>query len=116
MDIILHLDVVCIRNILFTDRFGYILSGWHCCDNINLDKSIRFVKIICGYKNKQIILRSGALVVVDNHSMDEDVLSYFGRHGCNCVLLQVVKVMYSGLNRTKELKAKLIHFIKTYLV
>lgn len=74
-----HNEVV--ANALSRDRFEFILSNLHCCDNENLPTSDRFGKIrpllVQINKNFQKYCPKR-----ESHSVDESMVAYFGRHGC----------------------------------
>lgn len=55
------------------DHFERIMGNLHVCDSSNLDQSDRFSEVLplidaCSHEEK--------------HSVDEAMVSYFGRHGC----------------------------------
>ncbi|KAF2896815.1 hypothetical protein ILUMI_09360 [Ignelater luminosus] len=62
------------------DKFEYILSNFHLADN-NLNQFDKFAKVrpMLGYLNEKF--RDKALYE-KNHSVDETMVPYFGRHGC----------------------------------
>ncbi|XP_057660717.1 piggyBac transposable element-derived protein 3-like [Diorhabda carinulata] len=68
-------------NSLSRDRFEYIFSNLHCCDNTNLDKTDRFAKVRL-LINKMNSLFQQYAPVTENHSVDEAMVPYYGRHGC----------------------------------
>ncbi|XP_049807036.1 piggyBac transposable element-derived protein 3-like [Schistocerca nitens] len=74
-----HNDLV--TNAMFRDRFDFIFSNLHVCNNDNLDKSDCFGKIhpllrMLNDKFKQFAPH------VRHHSVDESMVPYFGSHGC----------------------------------
>lgn len=74
-----HNDLV--SNALSRDRFEYIFSNLHCCDNANLDQFDRYAKI------RNLIQKMNASFqeyapLRENHSVDEAMVPYFGHHGC----------------------------------
>ncbi|XP_056648823.1 piggyBac transposable element-derived protein 2-like [Diorhabda sublineata] len=64
------------------DLFVYYSNiNLHCCDNTNLDKTDRSAKV------RLLINRMNSLFqqyapVTENHSVDEAMVPYYGRHGC----------------------------------
>ncbi|XP_046998408.1 piggyBac transposable element-derived protein 3-like [Schistocerca americana] len=78
-DIDSHNDLV--TNVMSRDRFGFIFSNLHVCNNDNLDKSDHFGKIcplLCMLNDrfKQFVPH------VRHHSVNELMVPYFGSHGC----------------------------------
>ncbi|XP_049766400.1 piggyBac transposable element-derived protein 3-like [Schistocerca cancellata] len=74
-----HNDLV--TNAMSRDRFDFIFSNLHICNNDNLDKSDRFGKVrplLCMLNDrfKQFAPH------VRHHSVDESMVPYFGSHGC----------------------------------
>lgn len=63
------------------DRFQYLMSNFHCVDNNNLDKNDRFAKVrpIFEVLNRKYLEFAPT---EENHSVDEAMVPYFGRHGC----------------------------------
>lgn len=63
------------------DRFQYIMKHIHCCDNTQLDKNDKFSKMrpLFDSLNKNFFEYAP---VEENHSIDEAMVPYFGRHGC----------------------------------
>lgn len=61
------------------DRFEYIMSNIHCCDNDNLDENDRFAKLrpLFDRINKKCLEFAPH---VEQHSIDEAMVPYFGRH------------------------------------
>lgn len=63
------------------DRFEFIMSHLHCCDNYKLSQTDRFAKVrpLFEVMNRkfQDFCPSRA-----THSVDEPMVPYFGRHGC----------------------------------
>ncbi|XP_049945863.1 piggyBac transposable element-derived protein 3-like [Schistocerca serialis cubense] len=74
-----HKDLV--TNAISRDRFDFIFSNLHVCNNDNLDKSDHFGKLhplLCMLNDrfKQFAPH------MRHHSVDESMVSYFGSHGC----------------------------------
>lgn len=66
---------------LSRDRFATIFSNLHCADNLQLDKSDKFAKV------RPLIKKLSEVFLElcphkENHSVDEAMVPYFGRHGC----------------------------------
>lgn len=63
------------------DRFQYIMSNIHCCDNGDLDKNDRFAKVRPLFQalNKKFF---DYAPTEENHSVDEAMVPYFGRQNC----------------------------------
>lgn len=63
------------------DRFQYIMSNFHCVDNNILDKNDRFAKVrpIFNSLNRKFLEFAP---IEEDHSVDEAMVPYFGRHGC----------------------------------
>lgn len=63
------------------DRFQYVMSNFHCVDNNNLEKDDRFAKVRPLFQelNKKFLEFAPT---EENHSVDEAMVPYFGRHGC----------------------------------
>ncbi|KAI4462111.1 transposase is4 [Holotrichia oblita] len=68
-----------VSNALGRDRFEHILTNLHCCDNDNLEKNDRFAKVrpLFNAINKRCLEIAPH---VENHSIDEAMVRYFGRH------------------------------------
>nr|XP_015839963.1 PREDICTED: piggyBac transposable element-derived protein 3-like [Tribolium castaneum] len=63
------------------DLFQHVMSNFHCVDNNNLNKSDRFAKV----RPLFLLLNQKFLdhaPTEENHSVDEAMVPYFGRHGC----------------------------------
>lgn len=63
------------------DRFDFIMSNIHVCNNDDLDKTDRFAKVrkLLSMLNE----RFQTLAPHErHHSIDESMVPYFGRHGC----------------------------------
>ncbi|KAF2894572.1 hypothetical protein ILUMI_11602 [Ignelater luminosus] len=67
-------------NTISRDRFEYIMSNIHCCDNDNLDPTDRFTKVR-PLINKMNELFQEFAPLFENHSMDEAMIPYYGKHG-----------------------------------
>ncbi len=65
---------------LSRDRFNYIMSNLHVCDNNRLDKNDRFTKIqpLLHLLNERFKAHAPD---EQNHSIDESMVPYFGKHG-----------------------------------
>lgn len=63
------------------DRFEFIMSNIHFCDNNALDATDKFAKIrlLFNMLNERFQLYAPH---EENHSLDETMVPYFGRHGC----------------------------------
>lgn len=61
------------------DRFEFIMSNLHTCDNDNLEKSDKYAKVRPLYDalNKNFFDNAPH---EENHSLDESMVPYFGRH------------------------------------
>lgn len=70
-----------VANALSRDRFEFILSNLHCCDNDNLDKEDRFAKVRPLFDKLNTNFQNFA-PSMENHSVDESMVPYFGKHGC----------------------------------
>lgn len=66
---------------LSRDRFSYIFSNLHCADNHQLDSSDKFAKVR-PLMNKLSAEFLNHCPHKENHSVDEAMVPYFGRHGC----------------------------------
>lgn len=66
---------------LSRNRFEYILSNLHCCENDQLNKNDKFAKIrpLLDRVNRNF---QDFAPVQEYHSIDESMVPYFGRHGC----------------------------------
>ena len=66
---------------LSRNRFEFIFSNLHCCDNDNLDVADRFSKIrlLVTLLNEKFQEFSPHW---ENHSVDEAMVPYYGKHGC----------------------------------
>lgn len=66
---------------LSRDRFDFIMSVLHIADNNNLDHSDKFSKVrpLFTLLNQNFLKHA---VLEENHSIDEAMVPYFGRHGC----------------------------------
>lgn len=63
------------------DRFDFIMTNLHVCDNDNLNAEDRFAKI----RPLFVLLNQRFLDFApheQNHSVDETMVPYYGRHGC----------------------------------
>ncbi|XP_031333570.1 piggyBac transposable element-derived protein 3-like [Photinus pyralis] len=70
-----------VSSALSRDRFEFILSHLHCCDNNILDKKDKYAKVRPLFNQ----LNDKFLEFVphsENHSVDESMVPYFGRHSC----------------------------------
>lgn len=70
-----------VANAISRDRFEFILSHLHCCDNSDLDKSDKYAKV------RQIFEKLNEKFLEyaphsENHSVDESMIPYFGKHSC----------------------------------
>lgn len=70
-----------VSNALSRDRFEYIFSNLHCCDNANLDPSDKFTKVRPLFHKMNKAFQEHA-PVRENHSVDEAMVPYYGHHGC----------------------------------
>ncbi|CAH1976426.1 unnamed protein product [Acanthoscelides obtectus] len=74
-----HNEVV--SSAMSRDRFEFIMSNLHCCDNSKLSQQDRFAKVRPLFeainRNFQLFCPVRAA-----HSVDESMVPYFGRHGC----------------------------------
>lgn len=63
------------------DRFQFVLSNIHCNNNNNLNSKDKFAKMrpLFDSLNKKNLEYAP---VEENHSIDEAMVPYFGRHGC----------------------------------
>ncbi|KAK9745692.1 Transposase IS4 [Popillia japonica] len=70
-----------VANSISRNRFEYIFSNIHVCDNENLNQEDRFTKIrpLVAALNQRFQLHAPH---VENHSVDEAMVPYFGRHPC----------------------------------
>ncbi|XP_072384379.1 uncharacterized protein [Diabrotica undecimpunctata] len=66
---------------LARDRFDFIMSVLHIADNNNLDHYDKFSKVRPLFRllNQNFLKHA---VLEENHSVDEAMVPYFGRHGC----------------------------------
>lgn len=72
---------MCIKDAMSRTRFKQIKSFIHVCDNRNLDKADKFAKV--SPLNKMLndrFMQFG--VFAHNLSIDEQMISYYGRHSC----------------------------------
>lgn len=74
-----HSDLV--SKAISRNRFEFIMSNLHFADNNNLDPNDKFSKIrpLFSHLNKKFMSMS---ILEENHSVDESMVPYFGRHGC----------------------------------
>lgn len=63
------------------DRFQYIMTNIHCNDNTQLDRNDKFSKMRPLFKSLNEKFFEYA-PIEENHSIDEAMVPYFGRHGC----------------------------------
>lgn len=63
------------------DRFQYIMSNLHCNDNTQLSKDEKFSKMRPLFDGLNQRFRLFA-PEEENHSVDEAMVPYYGRHGC----------------------------------
>lgn len=63
------------------DRFEFIMSNLHCCNNYSLNIKDKFAKIRPLYDKLNVKFQE-FLPHVQYHSIDEAMVPYFGRHGC----------------------------------
>lgn len=68
-------------NSLSRDRFTYIMSYLHCCDNSNLNANDKFAKIRPLFDMLNEIFLAFA-PHEENHSIDEGMVPYYGGHPC----------------------------------
>lgn len=70
-----------VANVMARDRFEFILTNLHCCDNDNLSPNDRFAKVrpLFQILNKKF---QDFCPLRETHSVDESMVAYFGRHGC----------------------------------
>lgn len=70
-----------VYNGLSRDRFTFIMSHLHCCDNTNLDANDRFAKLrpLFDLLNKNFVEFAP---YEENHSIDEAMVPYYGGHPC----------------------------------
>ncbi|KAF2891302.1 hypothetical protein ILUMI_14871 [Ignelater luminosus] len=63
------------------DKFEYILLNFHIADNNSSDQSDKFEKVrpMLRYLNEKFRDRT---LYEKNHSVNEGMVPYFGRHGC----------------------------------
>lgn len=70
-----------VYNAMSRDRFSFIMSNLHCCDNDNLQANDKFAKI-------RPLLDALSVIFLDfapfeeNHSIDEAMVPYYGGHPC----------------------------------
>nr|XP_022903991.1 piggyBac transposable element-derived protein 3-like [Onthophagus taurus] len=69
-----------VSNAISRDRFEYIFRNIHCCDNASLDKTDKFTKVRPLIKKMNDSFQRFA-PLQENHSVDEAMIPYFGRHG-----------------------------------
>lgn len=74
-------NVPIVRKCMSRNKFDSIKENIHLCDNDNLDKNDKFAKLrpifdVINKKNMQFGIFS------HNLSIDEEMVPYFGRHGC----------------------------------
>ena len=74
-----HNDLV--ANSMSRNRFDFIMSNFHCCDNeeLNIDDKFSKVQPLFSLLNKKFQEFSPHH---EKHSVDEAMVPYFGRHGC----------------------------------
>nr|CAH7723345.1 unnamed protein product [Callosobruchus chinensis] len=65
---------------LSRDRFEYILSNLHCCDNANLDAFDKFTKLRSLFQKVNKTFQEHASVH-ESHSVAESMVPYYGIHG-----------------------------------
>lgn len=63
------------------DRFQFIMSNLHCNDNTTLDKNDKYCKLRPLFNNLNKKFFDFA-PIEQNHSFDEAMIPYFGRHTC----------------------------------
>ncbi|KAK9695866.1 Transposase IS4 [Popillia japonica] len=94
------------------------MTNIHCCDNDNLDRNDRFAKVRPLFdKMNQKWLENAPHV--EQHSIDEAMVAYFGRHpgkqfikenlfgmAINCGLVQLFRDTLSGFYPIKEQNRK----------
>lgn len=63
------------------NRFDFIFSNWHVCDNDKLDTGDKFAKVrpLFNLLNKKFMENAP---IEEMHSVDEAMVPYYGRHGC----------------------------------
>lgn len=70
-----------VSNAISRNRFEYIMSNFHCCNNETLDQTDKFAKVRPFFD----IMNSKFLENAPHsefHSIDEAMVPYFGRHSC----------------------------------
>ncbi|KAJ8914014.1 hypothetical protein NQ315_012037 [Exocentrus adspersus] len=72
---------VLVSDALSRDRFDHIMSVFHMADNNNLVPGDKFAKVrpLFTLLNQNFLRYAPK---VENHSVDEAMVPYFGRHGC----------------------------------
>lgn len=70
-----------IYNSLLRDRFTFIMSHLHCCDNSNLRENDKFAKVrpLFDMLNSNFVAYAP---YQENHSVDEAMIPYYGGHSC----------------------------------
>ena len=66
---------------LSRDRFKFIMTNLHVCDNDNLNKSDRYTKVRGLFDMLNTRFQDNA-PHEENHTVDEAMVPYFGKHGC----------------------------------
>lgn len=63
------------------DRFNFIMRNIHCCNNNDLQKDDKFAKVrpLMNKLNEKFIEFAP---LQENHSIDESMIPYYGRHSC----------------------------------
>ncbi|KAJ8947602.1 hypothetical protein NQ318_010114 [Aromia moschata] len=72
---------ILVADALSRDRFESIMQNLHCCDNDQLDPSDKFTKVRPLFDKLNKIFQEYA-PYWEQHSVDESMIPYFGKHGC----------------------------------
>ncbi|KAJ8961867.1 hypothetical protein NQ318_021485 [Aromia moschata] len=72
---------ILVADALSRDRFEFIMQTLHCCDNDQLDPSDKFTKVRPLFDKLNKIFQEYA-PYWEQHSVDESMIPYFGKHGC----------------------------------
>lgn len=70
-----------VSNAMSRDKFEFIMSNLHCCDNTALNQEDRFAKVRPLFDKISCNFQAYA-PNSETHSVDESMVPYFGRHGC----------------------------------
>lgn len=70
-----------IYNAMKRDRFTFIMTHLHCCDNTNLSENDKFTKVrqLFDKLNNKFV---NFAPFEENHSVDEAMVPYYGGHPC----------------------------------